>query len=360
MTTSNEYLNKNDNLLTFPDRKNDNYLLQKWNRISPPQKPPADDIAFQAGATDLFVPKIETPSPSDVNNFSIVTWNIENLFLKVPEKMPEKQMELTNEEQMKLTNTQLIDLGFIRTPIKPEKQQKAVAAGLKILNGDIVALQEVNDMEDLDNYQKKQLGKDAYPYSFLAEGNDGRGIDVALLSKFPIKKVYSYRDRTFPIPEQKEPGHFSRDLMEAIVQITPAFPIKIFVTHSKSQIGGTKADRQREGEAREIARIIKKHLDADPNALLALAGDFNDEPESPSIKLLKEGLVPLQDPTVREGMGKEPTHHNEKFGDSRFDYILVSPALMKLYNKGSATVMHTETTHAGSDHDPIKETFKVS
>lgn len=342
--------------LAFPARRSDNYLLKTWKKITPPK--PDNDVSFQAGASDLFVPRSITSPHDKVKNFTIATWNVENMFLKVPEDIPGKKPTMLNYTKNSFHDiTDFFNTTDSRTPIKPEKQLLAAAEALKSINADIVALQEVNNMEDLDTFQKKYMGKDAYPYSVLIEGNDGRGIDVGVLSKYPIMKAYTHRDYSFTIPQKKEKGFFSRDLLEAIIKITPQYEIKIFVTHAKSQRGGEASDRKREGEAQAANTIINKHLSLEPNIPTFLAADLNDKPGSPSIKILCGPDSPLRDPLEKEGKQNEPTHHNEKFGNTKLDYILVSPATMKQYQEKSSTIYHTKTVHDASDHDPIKATY---
>lgn len=345
-----------NNVLALPTRKDDNYLLKTWKKVTPPK--PNNDVSFQAGASDLFVPRSINSPPDKVNSFSIATWNVENMFLKVPEDLPGKKTTMLN--YIKNTFRGMTDLFNItneKTPLKPEKQLLAVAEGLKKINADIIALQEVNDMEDLDTFQKKYMGKDAYPYSVLIEGNDGRGIDVGVLSKYPIIKAYTHRDYSFNIPRKKEKGFFSRDLLETIIRITPQYEIKFFATHAKSKRGGEAADRKREGEAQAVNTIINKHLTMEPNMPTFLAADLNDTPNSASLKILCGPNAPLRDPLEKEGKQNEPTHHNEKFGDAKLDYILVSPATIKQYKQKSSTIFHDKTFHDGSDHDPIEETY---
>ena len=349
-------LKNEKDLLTFPARRSDSYLLKTWKKVTPPK--PDNDVSFQAGASDLFVPKSISSPPDKVKSFSIATWNVENMFLKVPEDIPGKKQILFNYIKNSFHNiTEFFNTTASKTPIKPEKQLLAVAKGLKSINADIVAIQEANDMEDLDTFQKKYMGKDSYPYSVLIEGNDGRGIDVGILSKYPIMKAYTHRDYSFNIPQKKEKGFFSRDLLEAIIKITPQYEIKIFVTHAKSQLGGEAADRKREGEAQAANTIINKHLTLEPNMPTFLAADLNDKPDSPSLKILCGPNGQLRDPLEKEGKQNEPTHHNKKFGDTKLDYILVSPVTMKQYQQKSSTIYHTKTMHEASDHDPIKETY---
>lgn len=366
------------------NRKNDDYLLRNWKKISPKEGEP-NDVSFSAGATDSYVPLVSVKPQKKVDKITIASWNVENLFLTPPketrlipllqtfalsiknlftsllndyvtEKDHAKENEFSTEGEPANNTGNNNDNNGTSTGNKPENQLIALAQGLKEVDADIVALQEVNSMEDLDKFQKKYMGEYAYPFSVLVEGNTDRGIDVALLSKFPIKRIYTHRDFTFPVEGMDTPGRFSRDLLEAIVQVTPKYPLKFFVTHSKSQIGEAAAAKQRNAEAKTIHQIIDKHLKNDTMDLI-FAGDLNDTPESFSIKHIKGNS--LSDLLELEGKENEPTHHSKQYGDARFDYIMTPLPTTKYYIKGSAKVVHNDTVHKASDHDPVIAEFKV-
>ncbi|MCL5054755.1 MAG: endonuclease/exonuclease/phosphatase family protein [Firmicutes bacterium] len=306
----------------------DQYLLQTWKKETNLTNCP-DDPAVQSGATDVFVPKpAETGTPASEPNkseFTAATWNTENL---------------------------IASGGRSSSP----QAIKAKAEVLKKVNADVVALQEVGDLKTLDQFRKEFIGEGVYPYRILVQGNDS-SINVGLLSKFPIKKVYTYRDHVFP-GAHGQPTKFSRDLLEAVVQITPQFPMKIFVCHLKSKRGGGDSDLKREAEAKEVKKIISRHLEKDPDSLIAVAGDFNDFPDSPAVKIVEGGANPVLDPLTLENRKNQPTHHSVRYGDSRLDYLLLSPALMKRYQAGSAEVKGKENPGA-SDHDPLELRFKA-
>jgi len=111
------------------------------------------------------------------NEVKLTTYNVENLFDKVDD--PNK------------------DDG----PPKREKELKALAEILKQNNSDIVALQEVENKEALQELLGIAGLKDKY--NIIVGKSDNRGIAAALLisKKFPIKKVNIHEnDTTFKRP----------------------------------------------------------------------------------------------------------------------------------------------------------------
>jgi endonuclease/exonuclease/phosphatase family metal-dependent hydrolase len=314
----------------------DLYLLKTWkNDTSLLNR--KEDPAILSGATNVFVPRDEAASHpcldsqaaavsnSENREFTLATWNAENL----------------------------VTSGRRANDWEKIKEKAEV---LKEVNADVVALQEIGDLQTLDQFRTRLLGEQTYPYRILIQGNDP-GINVGLLSKFPIKRAYTYRDRVFPGVDG-QPMKFTRDLLEAVVQVTPQFPVKIFVCHLKSKRGGEYSDLRRESEAREVKRIISQQLEKEPESLIAVAGDFNDFPDSPAVKTVERGPNSVIDPLSVEKREYQPTHHSSKFGNTRLDYLLLSPELMKRYQTGSAEVREKEN-HGASDHDPLELHFRA-
>jgi endonuclease/exonuclease/phosphatase family metal-dependent hydrolase len=295
---------------------NDNLLLYSWEHESPPLSPSTStNVAFRCGATDAFVPKKAEPPPSFVQEFTLATWNIQRFVIS--------------------------------------QNQKAIHEKAKMItriNADILALQEVGDLEQLQMLNALLPKENIYPYQILVKGNDS--INVALLSKFPIQKIYTYRHH--PITTTRGiRTYFQRDLLEAIVSIPPSFSMKIFITHLKSKQGGVPAI------CRNKKNYITEHLKENPNDCIAVVRDFNDTPQSKTIQIIEQNPYPLFDPLKIEGKENVPTEHSKRFGGQRLDYIFVSPPLMKHYIIQSARVISSQNNECPSDHNPIVVKFKV-
>src|SRR5918994_7156518 len=67
---------------------------------------------------------------------------------------------------------------------KPAAAQQALAARIEALDADVLALQEVENLDALRRFNRDLLGR-PYPHEVLIEGNDPRFIDVAVGSPPP-------------------------------------------------------------------------------------------------------------------------------------------------------------------------------
>ena len=167
----------------------------------------------------------------------------------------------------------------------------------------------------------------AAPYAqvMLIDGNDARGIDVALMSRaaHPILNMRSHvdlQDAVGPV--------FSRDCPAYQVD-APGGPITVLVNHLKSKGFGRPADsnskRQRQAEA--IAGIYRDLIAAGQDRVVVL-GDMNDTPDSAP-------LAPLLTGTDLRDISTLPAHADGGFAGTyggsgarnKIDYILLSPAL---------------------------------
>ena len=147
---------------------------------------------------------------------------------------------------------------FLGKLVKAKDPDDTEEIAERILNMDldVLAVQEVENIEILKEFNKEQLGR-LYPHQVLIEGNDNRFIDVGLLSKLPLGAVTSFQTAVEKIPPHRRV--FSRDLL-SIEVLNESRSRKLFTlynTHLKSHFGddnlGGKAKndgrRQRQAEA---------------------------------------------------------------------------------------------------------------
>jgi hypothetical protein len=74
---------------------------------------------------------------------------------------------------------------------KKPKDTKKVSDRIISMNADVLAAQEVEDIDTLKQFNREHL-KGLYKYVGLIEGNDLRLIDVGILSKLPIGIMTSW------------------------------------------------------------------------------------------------------------------------------------------------------------------------
>ena len=148
---------------------------------------------------------------------------------------------------------------------KPAAAQQALAARIAAVDADLLALQEVENLDALRRFNRDHLER-PFGYEVLIEGNDPRFIDVAVLARLPIANVTSHRfevhpdDPTMPV--------FGRDLLELQVfnQTRRRKLLTLFVTHLKSKFvpfddtdpaaTALANDRLRTRQAETIARVV--------------------------------------------------------------------------------------------------------
>ncbi|MBO9542221.1 endonuclease/exonuclease/phosphatase family protein [bacterium] len=247
------------------------------------------------------------------------------------------------------------------SPAKSHESKQSLANAMRELNADVVGLVEVESKATLRNFRDAYLADMGYKHIALVEGNDPRGIDVAVLSRFPITHVKSHKNTQFGVPGAPAPQQLSRDLLQ--VQITPGkgYAFTVFMTHLKAHAGGAQADAKRKAEAMEIRRILRDFEDQNPRANYAVMGDFNDQPNTETLKVFLDGRD--RDPKLYDALSELGasafTYHPIKYR-GRIDYILLSQGIKQEYVANSAAILDTPDAQKASDHLPAKVTIDAT
>ncbi|MGW0843274.1 endonuclease/exonuclease/phosphatase family protein [Streptomyces sp. NPDC002787] len=194
------------------------------------------------------------------------------------------------------------------------------------VNADILLTVEVEDRLTLDRFNTQVLGgamgHEPYPFNLLIDGNDSRGIDVGILSRFPITSV---RSHIFD-PGASGTPVFSRDCPEFEVEVDGE-PLWILGNHFKSKGFGraSENDKRRKAQAKRVREIYEEALER--SLRVVVAGDLNDSLSSPPIKLLLD--AGLREAMTHESYGTNPpgTHGTGKRDEQKLDYLMFSPEL---------------------------------
>jgi predicted extracellular nuclease len=274
------------------------------------------------------------------------------------------------------------ELEQARAIAQTDDTRQLTALAIADTNADILCLQEVDNIEVLKAFEYGYLFKmvgNGYRQKFLVEGNDSRGIDVAVMMREttrdgqPIEcvRVTSHAGITFDDlglfnddiaaqgigPKEKI---FRRDCLELELKIGGR-PLTLFVTHLKSMGGArngvdgrTATMPVRVAEAKAIRHIINKKFGegGTGNHNWLLCGDLNDyqqkivisdnghggnvfeviaDPVSALNVLLADGFCenlvarhePIDQWTLYHSRGPDERHL------CQLDYMLASPALAK-------------------------------
>ncbi|MGE5703783.1 MAG: endonuclease/exonuclease/phosphatase family protein [Clostridia bacterium] len=184
----------------------------------------------------------------------------------------------------------------------------AIADELKKLNGDIIALQEVDNglpRSQFMNQAKMIADRLEMNYAYAPSvqymvGNYGH----AILSKYPIRSA-----QTIALPSGQE----QRTLLNAVIDVNGQ-PLRMFETH----LG--LAQTERKSQMASIQQLIDASLER--KELFLLAGDFNASANDPLFKQLD---AELQAPFVREAQQLGSLRTCDK--PELIDQIFLSPGL---------------------------------
>ncbi len=207
----------------------------------------------------------ETPRPA--NTWTLASYNVQDLFDTFDDPRAADERPTENQLRNKLTR-----LGRM----------------LQVLDADIVGLMEVETLGVLSRLNTEALVALGYSQVILREGNDPeRGIDVALLSRFPVVQVVSHAGKLWLDGGGPARRLFSRDCLECHVTLPGGETLVVLVNHFKSKRGGGD-----EGNALRTAQAVCVREIADgllaTHPLTAIIGDLNDTADSPALASLLE------------------------------------------------------------------------
>lgn len=192
---------------------------------------------------------------------------------------------------------------------------------------DILVCVEIENRPTLKRFNEQLLQEHfnaGYPYVMVIDGNDERGIDLGILSKFPITVMRSHVHDTF-----HSKTIFSRDCPEYDIALPGGKTIVVIPNHFKSKRNGDNEEskKRRTRQAITAHDIAVKALTR--SALVLVAGDLNDTPNSETlVPLFKNGFVDVMDhpnyPTDRPGT------YGTGLATGKIDYLIMSPVLRSI------------------------------
>ncbi|MHA1575714.1 MAG: endonuclease/exonuclease/phosphatase family protein [Alphaproteobacteria bacterium] len=270
----------------------------------------------------------------------IATYNIENFYDR-------------NDDPYSIKDSR-VDKG---TTPKSARALWALSKVIKKVDADIIALQEVENIGFLREFNKSYLKDLKYKNVVLIEGNSsktskGRGIDVAVLSRIPVLAATTYQHRDFVFDDGKK-INFSRDFLHVKLK-SPDYPvIHLFTLHTISKSSGAWTHYRRIAEAKAGATILEEQFSNDTNSWIVVLGDFNDGEKSKSVKTFLEiPKVPLVRIPLFDKKKKKYTWYGKGTGysSSTLDHILVSKPLAKKVNAKKSGIFNDKNSENASDH----------
>ncbi len=214
----------------------------------------------------------------------------------------------------------------------------------------------------------KPAGKSKYNHILLLDGNDERGIDVAVMSRLPVTALRTHIHETTQ-DFNRTVRTFSRDCLEADIQLPGNKRLTFMCNHFKSMGYSAGNDPQsnerRLGQSKRVAEIVDEHDAA--QRYLIVAGDLNSDPASPSMAPLVNH-PDLYNCNLKLPVDERGTHGS---GKKQLDYLLLSSKLkpllddVRLERRGVWTKkwpIYPEVTSgatAASDHSAVVATLDV-
>lgn len=301
--------------------------------------------------------------------FRIATYNVENLFDRFDDPYSKG------------------DDPWGRFGSSPKARSKLfdMAKRIQDSQADVIGLQEVENFGALADFVQGCVGPDFKVTKGIVsqQSNDARGIDLGLISTYPLGRVISHRFNEFDLPNG-DSYRFSRDCLqvEVLTQDRSQVLLTAFVCHFKSKYSrfdpvdqpdayardrALSADK-RNAEATEVVRLIREQLNPATDRFVIM-GDLNDTPDSAALTPLCSSLNALglinassqipQEDAAAESETRRPrdTHLWDRFDRvegrnkkswSQMDFLLCSPALWAL-STGNVKVIN-RPQNQGSDH----------
>lgn len=276
---------------------------------------------------------VSEPKPKADATIRVATYNLENLF-------DDKDDPAVSGEIDDADDT------------KPEAQKKGLAAAIKRLNADVIAVQELENHDALIEFRDNYLQGLGYDHAKSIGPGDERGIEQGILSRFPIKdsKVWENIDLGGTHPEYAgdrpnklagEPLKTRRSPFMATIEVPAekaggkAYNLTLFVVHHKS---GRGMDYWREAEAKKFSAMVDEIEASQPTQNIVVLGDFNAEQLDHSVQIwLDSGFtcVSCADPDSMD------TAHISHASGRTIDMILVNPALKHEVVPNSSFILAT-------------------
>jgi predicted extracellular nuclease len=212
------------------------------------------------------------PLKNRQQQIKVVFYNVENLFDTVDDP---------NKDDKEFLPGASVAWNTPRYLTKLEHTAKVLASIDSISLPEVIGMAEVENIAALQDLIGKTRLKTGNYRAILEEGQDPRGIDVALIYRPDRMKYLGHRS----LPSA---GSFRT---RSALCVTLADPkdnrYHFIVNHWKSRSGGQEeTEAQRFENARYLKAVTDSILNKDPFANILLIGDFNDEPTDSSISVV--------------------------------------------------------------------------
>ncbi len=247
------------------------------------------------------------------------------------------------------------DFEAVVTSAQLEAVATRLAAGIALIDPDIIALEEVETQACLDALVAKLAAAGlTFSIAHLGETGFAGSFDVAILARGTLGAIKTHRE----VPLKRADGSattFSRELLE-IRMTFGARSVVMFAAHFRSQFDDDPGRRLAEANAtRTIMGATATEL---PDALVVLGGDLNSAPGSEAIAAMESGGTLLRVAKDQPEAAQATYLFNGK--RSALDHVFVAAGQASRYLPMSATVYRDDDRgFAGSDHAALAADFSI-
>lgn len=322
--------------------------------------------AMRRFALCLLVPLVLYACPGTQQDLSVPKQDADNdppdAVFEAEPRAPET-LKVMNFNCHNLFNDKLDSPGLpiaeeVETPAAYQTHLDQIASVFAQFDPDVAILQEVENQVVVTDLAQK-LGK--YPHTAISEGNDPRGIDIAILSKAPFQVAPSHKGEFFhPSTDPTETFVYARDVLE-VHMIYNGRHIVFMGIHFKANESDNDPVSQlkRLAEAEHTRELFTTIHTEDPSAAIIVLGDFNAIPGSPPIQALLGG-PPLPFTSAASFMTATDRWSFLFSGDQLlFDDQIMDENALSMLDQTSVTIPHVGAND-GSDHDPMIATYNVN
>lgn len=245
---------------------------------------------------------------------------------------------------------------------KPAHERRGVSDAIHQLDADVLAVQEIESLEALLEFRDEYLSDMGYQHVVSLDAGDERGIEQAVLSRFPIietqqwvrgdlggthPELYGTQANWYagqPIVFHRSPLMVTVEVPAAATDGTP-YHLSLIVVHHKS---GQFSGYWREREVSGVMEIIEAFKQADPTKNILVMGDFNATPADDSVKTYLNGG--MRDLFAGRTGDEIVTHSSGR----RIDLILANEAAMGEIKPNTAFVLGTTAAPEGVSWDDAR------
>jgi len=247
----------------------------------------------------------------------------------------DRQPQDTSEDVVITANGAGDWIGWVELALEATNEigTRMTARVIRDLDADILGVVEAEDRPSLLRFNESLLGN-LFDHVMLIDGNDERGIDVAVMTRngHSLNRIRSNIDLN-----DAQGQVFSRDCPQYEVVAPSGAVIHLLVNHFKSQSGGGGAKRRRQAVA---VRAIADGLVAQGQHVVVV-GDLNEglsngATMAENLRPLYENNSPLIDcfSLPNFDIGNRLGTYDSAGPSNRLDYIFISQSLRTAYDGG--------------------------